>query len=209
MKTRGGCSARAPRSYPTPCTCTPAVAIRRASSCSASASTRWATSLHTRRLRWCWETASTWTVPIAQVRYNVFAAGHIYLRASDMARFLATQLNGGVYDGKRILSEASSLEMRRRQFDGQNYGLGTGMGENSGHDVVSHSGAIPGFNSISVGEPATGQGVYIMANSSQSAKAIGPIAQLAMRLMWGEDAEPLGSFASVEHEAINPSSSSR
>lgn len=148
-------------------------------------------------------------VPIAQVRYNVFAAGDIYLRASDMARFLATQLNGGVYDGKRILSEASSLEMRRRQFDGQNYGLGTGMGENSGHDVVSHSGAIPGFNSISVGEPTTGQGVYIMSNSSQSAKAIGPIAQLAMRLMWGEDAEPLGSFASVEHEAINPSSSSR
>lgn len=148
-------------------------------------------------------------VPIAQVLYNVFAAGDIYLRASEMARFLATQLNGGVYDGKRILSEASSLEMRRRQFGGQNYGLGTGMGENSGHDVVSHSGGIPGFNSMSIGEPASGQGVYIMANSSGSGKAIVPIAQLAMRLMWGEDAEPLGSFASVEHEAINPRSSSR
>lgn len=141
-------------------------------------------------------------IPISQVRYDVYAAGDIYLRAVDMARFLATQLNGGVYDGKRILSEASSLEMRRQQFGGQNYGLGTGMAERSGHDLVTHSGAIPGFNSMSIGEPSAGSGVYIMSNSGQSSKAIGPLARLAMELMWGEDPGPLASFASVEHTAV-------
>ena len=144
-------------------------------------------------------------VPIAQVRYDVFAAGDIYLRAVDMARFLAAQINGGVYKGNRILTEASTVEMRRRQFEGQNYGLGTGMGEFGGHDIVSHSGAIPGFNSISIGEPTSGQGVYIMSNSSQSAKAIGPLARFAMQLMWGEDPEPLSSFATVEREAVEVS----
>jgi CubicO group peptidase (beta-lactamase class C family) len=136
-------------------------------------------------------------VPIAQVRYDVYSAGDIYLRAADMARFLAVQLNGGVFRGRRILTEESAREMQRRQFDGQSYGLGTGVGDNGGRIVLQHTGAIPGFNSISVGEPASRMGVYIMSNSGASAKAIGPLAGLAMRLMRGEDPDPLPSFASA------------
>lgn len=144
-------------------------------------------------------------VPVQQVRYDVFAAGDIYLRPADMARFLAAQLSGGVYGNKRILSEASTEEMRRRQFDGQNYGLGIGMAEFNGHAIISHGGAIPGFNSIMIGEPVTGHGVYIMSNSGQSAKAISPLARYAMQLMWGDDPEPLPSFASVERIEVEVS----
>jgi CubicO group peptidase (beta-lactamase class C family) len=135
-------------------------------------------------------------VPIEQVRYDVYSAGDVYLRAQDMARFLAAQLNSGVFRGKRILGEASTHEMQRRQFADEGYGLGTGVVENGGHAYLQHGGSIPGFNSISLGEPATRMGVYIMSNSGSSSKAIGPLAQLALRLMRGENAEPLPGFAS-------------
>ena len=136
-------------------------------------------------------------VPTAQVRYDVYSAGDIYLRAEDMARFLAAQLNGGIFRGQRILSETSASEMQHQQFDGQSYGLGTGVFEIEGRLFLQHTGAIPGFNSVSLGEPATGMGVYIMSNSGSSGKAIGPLSQLAMRLMRGEDPDPLPSFATT------------
>ena len=132
--------------------------------------------------------------PISQVRYDGFAAGDIYLKASDMARFVAAQLNGGEHEGGRILSSASTEEMRRRQFDGRAYGLGVSMASFGGHDIINHSGGIPGFTSRMVAEPSTRQGVYIMANAGR-ARAIGPLAGHAMQLMWGEDVEPLPSFA--------------
>ncbi len=132
--------------------------------------------------------------PISQVRYDGFAAGDIYLKASDMARFIAAQVSGGEYNGQRILTAASTEEMRRQQFDGRAYGLGVTMANLGGHDIINHSGGIPGFTARMVAEPSTGQGVYIMANAS-SARAIGPLAGHAMQLMWGEDVEPLPSFA--------------
>jgi CubicO group peptidase (beta-lactamase class C family) len=134
-------------------------------------------------------------VPIEQVRFDVYSAGDIYLRAEDMARFLAAQLNGGIYRGKRIIGEGSAREMQRSQFADAGYGLGTGVSANGGHTWLAHSGSIPGFNSISLGEPATRMGVYIMSNSGQSARAIGPLARLALSLMQGENPDPLPSFA--------------
>ena len=56
--------------------------------------------------------------PWPQVHFDVYPAGDIYLTAEDMARFLGAQLNGGVFDGKRILSEASVREMHKPRFGG-------------------------------------------------------------------------------------------
>lgn len=128
-------------------------------------------------------------MPVAQVRFDVYSAGDVYLRPRDMARFLAAQLNGGVFRGTRILSEASAREMQRKQFPDAAYGLGTGVVERDGRVLLAHSGAIPGFNSVSLGEPATRMGVYIMSNSGSSAKAIAPLARLALALMRGEQAD--------------------
>lgn len=141
-------------------------------------------------------------VPVAQVRFDVFAAGDVYLRPEDMARFLAAQLNGGGFRGKRILTEASVAEMRRQQFDDNGYGLGTGIVTAGGRTFIEHGGSTPGFNSFSIGEPATRSGVYVMSNSGQSARAIQPLAMLAMRLMRGENPDPLPSFATVEKKKI-------
>jgi len=130
-------------------------------------------------------------VAIEQVRYDVYSAGDVYLRAEDMARFLAAQLNGGEFRGRRILSEASSREMQRQQFDARSYALGTGVGEVDGRVVLQHSGAIPGFNSLSLGEPASGMGVYVVSNSSSAAtsNALSALARTAMDLMRGEGSD--------------------
>ena len=57
-----------------------------------------------------------------QVHFDVYPAGDIYLTASDMARYLAAQLNGGVYKGTRILSEESVRDMHTPRFGGD-YGF--------------------------------------------------------------------------------------
>jgi CubicO group peptidase (beta-lactamase class C family) len=142
------------------------------------------------------------SVAVSQVRYDVFSAGDIYLRAEDMARFLAAQLNGGIFRETRILQEESAKEMQRRQFDGQAYGLGTGVIESEDGAILQHTGAIPGFNSISIGDPGAGMGVYIMSNASSSGRATVPLAQFAMRLMRGEDPDPLPTFATSSFTEI-------
>jgi len=133
--------------------------------------------------------------PVSQVRFDVYAAGDVYLRAEDMARFLAAQLNGGVFRGLRILSEASVREMQRQQFDSYPYGLGTRVQITDGRTFLHHSGSIPGFNSFFVGSPEEEMGVYIMANGDDAMRALGALSQLSLRLMRGEDPGPLPSFA--------------
>ncbi len=142
--------------------------------------------------------------PIAQVRYDAFAAGDIYLKASDMARFVAAQLNGGAYEGVRILSSASTEEMRRQQFDDRLYGLGVKMSSFGGHDIINHTGGIPGFNSTMVAEPSTRQGVYIMANTGTAHGAIGLLALYAMQLMWGDDIEAPSTYAGKTKITVKP-----
>ena len=135
---------------------------------------------------------------IPQVRFDAGAPGDVYLKASDMARFVAAQLNGGDYAGERILSADSTEEMRRQHFEGRAYGLGVGMTHVDGHDLITHSGGIPGFKSIMVAEPSTRNGVYIMANAGASGatpQALGMLAHRAMQLMRGDEPAPIPSFA--------------
>ena len=68
------------------------------------------------------------------------------------------------------------------------------MASIGGHDIINHSGGIPGYKSIMVAEPSSRQGVYIMANAG-NASSLGPLARYALGLMWGDDVQPLPSFA--------------
>ncbi len=75
---------------------------------------------------------------VGQLRYPLddrtrqpMPAGGLFSTASDVGRFCQMILNGGTYEGKRYLSEASVKEMTSRQTgEGikQSYGLGWGVG---------------------------------------------------------------------------------
>jgi CubicO group peptidase (beta-lactamase class C family) len=124
--------------------------------------------------------------PVAQVHFDVYPAGDVWLTAEDMARFLGAHLNGGVFQGHRILSEESVRQTHEPQFGGT-YAFGWGVQKDAkGHTILSHSGGIPGFSSQMVGDLDAKVGVYFMSNSG----APGWLAQAALALLRGEDYTP-------------------
>ena len=124
--------------------------------------------------------------PVEQVHFDVYPAGDIYLTAEDMARFLAMQLNGGMFRGTRILSEASVNAMHVPQFGGS-YAFGFSVRKDAnGHTMIRHNGAIPGQSSYMVGDLDAKVGVYFMSNSG----APSSIGEAALKLLRGEDYTP-------------------
>jgi D-alanyl-D-alanine-carboxypeptidase/D-alanyl-D-alanine-endopeptidase len=119
--------------------------------------------------------------PVAQVRYDVYPAGDIYLTAEDLARFLGAHLNGGVFQGKRILSEESVVETHRPQFF--DYGLGWGVSRSGDRNQISHSGGVPGFLTNMSGDLGAKVGAYVMSNSGD----MSGVARAALALLRGED----------------------
>lgn len=125
-------------------------------------------------------------VPVSQVHFDVYPAGDIYLTAEDMARFLGAHVNGGIFRGRRILSEASVKAMHEPQFGGT-YAFGFSVKkEENGHTIISHSGGIPGQSSFMSGDVDAHVGVYYMSNSG----APPTIADAALKLLRGEDYTP-------------------
>ena len=133
--------------------------------------------------------------PVAQVHFDVYPAGDIYLTAGDMARYLIAQLNGGVYHGHRILSEESVREMHKERFGGD-YGFGFWMVPDtaSGHTLIHHGGAIQGQRAFLIGDLDAKVGVYYMTNSDFLPDAAPPaqseIVYAALKLLRGESYTP-------------------
>jgi CubicO group peptidase (beta-lactamase class C family) len=124
--------------------------------------------------------------PVEQVHFDVYPAGDVYLTAEDMARFLAMHLNGGMFHGKRILSEASIKAAHEPQFGGT-YAFGWAVRKDpNGHTIIIHNGAIPGQSSYMAGDLDAKVGVYFMSNSG----APPVIGEAALKLLRGEDYVP-------------------
>lgn len=133
--------------------------------------------------------------PEVQVHFDVYPAGDIYLTAEDMARYLAAQINGGVFHGNRILSEESVREMHTERFGGD-YGFGFWMVHDSasGHTLIHHGGAIGGQRAFLIGDLDAHVGVYYMTNSDFLPDATPPaqseIVYAALKLLRGEKYVP-------------------
>jgi CubicO group peptidase (beta-lactamase class C family) len=133
--------------------------------------------------------------PEVQVHFDVYPAGDIYLTAEDMARYLAAQLNGGVFQGHRILSEESVREMHTPRFGGD-YGFGFWIvkDSSSGHTLIHHGGAIGGQRAFLIGDLDSRVGVYYMTNSDYLPDATPPaqseIVYAALKLLRGENYVP-------------------
>jgi CubicO group peptidase (beta-lactamase class C family) len=122
--------------------------------------------------------------PAPQVHNDAYPAGNVYLTAEDMARFLGAHVNGGVFQGQRILSERSVGEMRTPRFSG-NYGFGFRIRKTTaGHTMIRHTGRLPGMRSIMMGDVDARVGVYYMANATDVSMEI---ADVAIALLRGEE----------------------
>src|SRR4029077_20533745 len=111
------------------------------------------------------------------------------------ARYLAAQLNGGVFNGKRILSEASVRDMHTPRFGGD-YGFGFWLVHYSvtGHTLIHHGGAIGGQRAFLIGDLDARVGVYYMTNSDYLPDATPPaqseVVYAALKLLRGETYVP-------------------
>lgn len=81
------------------------------------------------------------------------------------------------------------------QFEGSNSGLGINVSELSGRSIVTKNGIFTGYHSHMIGDPATRNGVYVVSNSTAAGGPIALLARYALRLLWGEQPDPLPTFS--------------
>jgi len=81
---------------------------------------------------------------------NIAPAGAIISNVRDMGQWLRVMIGRGAIDGKRLVSESSFNELVSRQMkisEQADYGLGWGIVEWRGHELVTHTGGTDGFSS--------------------------------------------------------------
>jgi CubicO group peptidase (beta-lactamase class C family) len=97
-------------------------------------------------------------------------AGGAWSSARDMARYVMTEMAGGVSpDGTRVVSEVNLLERRKPRIavgDGDHYGLGLATGTYRGLPVLDHAGGTFGFRTLMFMLPEQGVAVVVLTNTT-------------------------------------------
>jgi CubicO group peptidase (beta-lactamase class C family) len=114
---------------------------------------------------------------------NIGGAGAVFSSAWDMAQWMRLHLGGGVYEGRRLLSDSALAEMYTphtvirsdsvadRMFPETNfwaYALGWRLHDYRGRKLVNHSGSINYTRTQVSMIPSENIGVVVMANLSSS-----------------------------------------
>ena len=116
-------------------------------------------------------TKKTRPVPLRDIT-GAAPAGAINSNATDMAHWLRLLLGRGVYNGRRLVSEASFRELGTKQISvggSVDYGLGWFLRDWNGHKVWEHGGNIDGFNAEVALMPDKRLGFVLLTNVSNSA----------------------------------------
>jgi CubicO group peptidase (beta-lactamase class C family) len=110
---------------------------------------------------------------------NAGPAGSINSSVRDMAKWIALQMNDGVFQGKRLISSDSMREMHTPQIvvpPGEvqtvffpdsmqlSYGFGWFIQDYRGHQLMLHPGDIDGFEALTVFIPEIHTGYEVLVN---------------------------------------------
>jgi CubicO group peptidase (beta-lactamase class C family) len=110
-----------------------------------------------------------------QVSPPLVPAGYIVSSASDMTHYLIAQMNGGVYNGTRIVSAQAVAEMHAPLVrtggqdpvpDATSYGLGWGVGTANGAPVIVHDGQLRDFDTAMAILPDQKTAVVVLMNQN-------------------------------------------
>jgi CubicO group peptidase (beta-lactamase class C family) len=114
---------------------------------------------------------------------NVGGAGAVNSNAWEMAQWVRMQLGGGVYEGRRLLSDSVMKEMHTPQTvirmsetterlfpetHFQAYGMGWSLQDYRGRKVVRHGGSLDGMRTHVGMIPEEGLGVVVITNLNNS-----------------------------------------
>ncbi|MCZ6834812.1 MAG: serine hydrolase, partial [Planctomycetota bacterium] len=109
-------------------------------------------------------------------------AGSINSNVLDMAHWVQFQLDRGVYQGNRLISEERHQDTWTTQIDlapSIGYGLGWFLQEWEGQPVVEHGGNIDGFGAQVALLPESNLGYVLLTNVTAT-----PLQQGSMKIVW-------------------------
>jgi CubicO group peptidase (beta-lactamase class C family) len=134
--------------------------------------------------------------PATRIRAAVYPAGITYGTIHDQSNWLITNLNGGVFKGKRIISEATMEQMFTRQYDQFKGGIeGIWGNETAGFGLTwwsqvrdgdryfAHSGSLSGYTAYLLGNRDRKFGFAILTNGNRSHPHLFKLGDQAMDLM--------------------------
>lgn len=134
--------------------------------------------------------------PAVRIKAAVFPAGVVYGTVLDQANWLILNLNGGVFKGKRIISEATLNQMFTRQYDQfkggiegiwgnetAGFGLTWWTQERNGDHYFAHSGSLPGYTAFLLGNRDRKFGFAILTNGNRAHPHLFRLADRAIDLM--------------------------
>lgn len=137
-------------------------------------------------------------VPAVRLKADAWPAGIVYGTIRDQANWLILNLNGGVFGGRRFLSEETIREMQTRQYDRFTGPMAGGWGnETSGYGLtwwtmtrdgeryIAHSGSVPGYTAFVHGNVTRRQGIVLLSNGNRAHARLVRISFAATDLMAG------------------------
>jgi CubicO group peptidase (beta-lactamase class C family) len=135
-------------------------------------------------------------IPAVRLKASVWPAGIVYGTVLNQANWLIANLNGGVFKGKRIISEATLEQMFTRQYDQFKGGIeGIWGNETAGFGLTwwnevrdgdryfAHSGSVPGYTAFLLGNRDRKLGFAILTNGNRAHPHLFKLADRAMDLM--------------------------
>ena len=142
-----------------------------------------------------------------RLKAAVWPAGLVYGTVLNQANWLIANLNGGVFKGKRIISEETLEQMFTRQYDqfkgpieglwgneNAGFGLTWWVQVRDGDRYFAHSGSVPGYTAFLLGNRDRKLGFAILTNGNRAHPHLIKLADRAIDL--------LKKYTSVEKQAV-------
>ena len=134
--------------------------------------------------------------PTVRLKANVWPAGIVYGTVTDLANWLITNLNRGVFKGRKLVSEETFKQMMTRQYDKftgpigggwlnetTGYGLTWWMSKQKDDTLFAHSGSVPGYTAFLAGNLEKKMGFAILTNGNRAHKHLFELAVKALDIL--------------------------
>lgn len=131
-----------------------------------------------------------------RLKASVWPAGIVYGTVPNQANWLIANLNGGVFKGKRIISEQTLEQMFTRQYDQfkggiegiwgndtAGFGLTWWVQVRDGERYIAHSGSVPGYTAFLLGNRDRKFGFAILTNGNRAHPHLFKLADRAIDLL--------------------------
>ena len=135
-------------------------------------------------------------VAAVRLKASVWPAGIVYGTVLNQANWLITNLNGGVFKEKRIISEQTMEQMFTRHYDQfkggiegiwgnetAGFGLTWWVQVRDGERYIAHSGSVPGYTAFLLGNRDRKLGFAILTNGNRAHPHLFKLADQAIDLL--------------------------